>query len=295
MKRFASFYIVYIVGVVLLFLSSTSFASFDENFSLRLGYRSKEGLGYKKNYGTLGVFFAPVTCCNISTLVPLIDLRAHLLENGRWAGNAGVGVRGFLSNQLVYGINLFYDYRNTSFHSYNQVGFGAELLNCFVDVRVNGYVPLGKKNNPGGEKTFLYTGGFFARRRLHERAYRYAQLEFGKGCQFSCFSPYLAVGPYFVRSHRKQAAGVMWRLTATCCNSLTLEVAGTRDHIFKNRCQFFVGIDFSLLGAISKNLGNGFGCCCKNLCDRLRERIYRNEIIVLKRKCVWKTNYISVE
>ncbi|MDE3045922.1 MAG: inverse autotransporter beta domain-containing protein [Verrucomicrobiota bacterium] len=58
---------------------------------------------------------------------PFLDARGHVFDNGKWAANAGVGLR-TLKGTRAYGINAYYDYRNTGrFHS-NQIGAGLESL-----------------------------------------------------------------------------------------------------------------------------------------------------------------------
>lgn len=284
-----------------LFLSSLAAADLKEDICFRVGYRSKDGVGFNRNYGTLGLFYAPVDRCQCG-FEPLVDLRGHLLQNGRYAANAGIGARGFLNDELIYGLNVFYDYRNTSQSSYSQIGFGGELLSCcFFDTRVNVYLPFGKRLHTYNERLFLYEAGFFARSFETETLYRQVQLEFGKSFETPFFTPYFGIGTYYLKSHAhkkvgEKAVGGMWRLTTTFWNHLTFEVVGTHDHIFKNRWQFYLGLDFSIFSILSKNISEVL-CqpTCKSCCDRLRERIYRNELIVLKNKCLWETNYKSLE
>ena len=49
-----------------------------------------EGIGYNQGYTTLETFLAPD---NDAVLVPFLDLRAHVFNNGKFAANAGVGGR----------------------------------------------------------------------------------------------------------------------------------------------------------------------------------------------------------
>jgi len=278
-------------------LECAAYYTFDEDVTVHLGYHTKDGLGYNKSYGTLGLFATPTTlfptCSYLYNFQPLVDVRGHYIQNGHYAANAGLGVRTLLTERAIVGINVFYDYRNGSIGCYDQIGVGAELLNCFLDVRVNGYIPLSNRTHYSGRHTFFYDGGFLASRRFREDSYKDVDLEFGKGFYALPFEPYLAVGTYYLDSRRTSAVGTRWRVMAKLWDLLTLEVNGSYDHIFKSRCQFYVSADFSLFALCCDSFRTFFECSPCRTCfeDRMRERIYRNELIILKKKCFWTTNY----
>ena len=75
-------------------------------------YTSPKGVGYDQGYTTLETFLSPWDVFNDKWL-PFVDGRGHIFDNGKWAANAGLGVR-YLSCSRVWGINSYYDYRNTS-------------------------------------------------------------------------------------------------------------------------------------------------------------------------------------
>ena len=51
-----------------------------------------KGVGYDQGYTTLEGFFSPVECWN-TRWTPFLDIRGHVFNNGKFAANAGVGVR----------------------------------------------------------------------------------------------------------------------------------------------------------------------------------------------------------
>ncbi len=82
-----------------------------------------QGIGYNQGYTTLEGFFSLYNgSCD---WVPFLDVRAHIFNNGKPAINAGLGTR-YLTNRRVWGINSYYDYRNTNRQHYNQVAMGLE-------------------------------------------------------------------------------------------------------------------------------------------------------------------------
>lgn len=115
-----------------------------------------KGLGYSIGYSSLDLFLAKTFCNN--TFVPFLDIRGHVFNNGRFAANAGLGLR-YFSNclQQIWGVNAFYDYLENARRSYHQVGAGIEILGNKWDFHCNAYVPFGcKKTN-----IYRFNYGFF--------------------------------------------------------------------------------------------------------------------------------------
>src|SRR5581483_5442781 len=84
--------------------------------------------------------------------------------------NAGLGVRS-IAGCRVYGLNAYYDYRKTHRTHYNQVGIGAETLGRRWDLRVNGYIPVGKKITCPFDTEF---NGFSGNQMLISQRYEFA-------------------------------------------------------------------------------------------------------------------------
>lgn len=265
-------------------------SSYMDDTVLRLSYRGKRGLGYHKGYATFGLFYIPsFACCDAQ---PIFDVRLHRIDDGRFASNVGVGYRKRFGEDIG-GINVFYDYRDSQVDAYHQIGIGAEWFNPCFDIRVNGYFPIGPTTRHSSQN-FVFIGGPVAERHIREHAIYLAELEAGKNYTFfSCWNIYAAVGPYYFKSrHHENAYGAKWRARTLLWDALTLEVAGTYDHIFKNRVQFYVGVDLP----VKKLMCNFLDIFCKKICecvceDKMRTPIYRNEMIVLRRSCFWRTNY----
>lgn len=73
-----------------------------------------------------------------------LDLRGTALEDREQELNGGLVLRRLVSDpDLILGANLFYDTRWTeNDNTFDQVGFGLEVLSRRIDVRANYYLPL---------------------------------------------------------------------------------------------------------------------------------------------------------
>lgn len=106
------------------------------------------GLGYAIGYSSLDLFLSK--SLNNRRFVPFLDLRGHIFNNGKYAGNAGLGLR-YLNCRLeqIWGVYLGYDYlqhiQRYPHPSYHQVGGGLEIIGKKWDFHLNAYVPVGDK------------------------------------------------------------------------------------------------------------------------------------------------------
>ena len=123
------------------YTTPTSFCT--QGSTLFLRHTAGEGLGYKKGYTTLDLFVAPSVGC--AEWSPFVDLRGHVFNNGKWAANAGIGVR--YLDSVAWGANVYYDFRDTDHSHYNQLGAGLEAIGSFWSVHVNGYWPFGRRKS----------------------------------------------------------------------------------------------------------------------------------------------------
>ncbi len=61
-------------------------------------------------------------------------------NSDNWTLNAGIGARHFFGDNLILGVNAFYDHA-TEYH-HNRVGVGFEVISSNLTARVNGYEAL---------------------------------------------------------------------------------------------------------------------------------------------------------
>lgn len=256
------------------------------NFS----YHTPKSIGCKPGYLTLGTRVFPYAA---SSLFPFIDLRAHYLEDGRWAGNVGLGVRSLCeATNNLYGANVFYDVRQAHHHTYHQLGAGIEYIQGALETRLNLYFPLGQHSERFGTRTFLYEGGFIAESNFFNYAFSHGELEIGTRFNFfSCLQSYVGIQAYYLYalnsnhvSHKKAGGGKI------CVNTMlwdyfSLDLEASYDRIFHQKYQ----------AAFTLTIPLDFGCprsmtCCQ-LVNSLFAPIQREDMVYIKKGCSWTTNY----
>ncbi len=239
------------------------------------------GIGYEDGYTTLAAFFA--TDPSQWTVTPFLDARGHVFDNGKWAANAGVGLRALWGNR-AYGINTYYDYRNAGrFHS-NQIGAGIETLGELFDFRINGYLPVGAKISSPYDSTFkTFSGNYMLVTQKVQSAMKGTDAEFGFHFGKSeLFDFYAAAGPYYFIGKIDPATwGGKARISGTFKDILTLEISDSYDRTFHNKFQGQISLNYSF-GPKSKVKGQGRTCKVANtLNNRMLQPVDRQEIIVI--------------
>lgn len=252
----------------------------------RLGVRHIEanGIGYNRGYTTLEGFFTPPSLAN-TRILPFFDIRGHIFNDGKWAANAGMGVR-YTSN-VVWGVNAYYDYRGTQHKKYNQIGIGFEVLDEKWDFRANGYFPVGRRRSHFYDTKFYgFEGHSMILSQKREFAMTGGNAEAG-GYFHPCahIDLYAAAGPYYFSGEGKNAAGGEGRLKATFWNYFALQASYSYDSVFRNIVQGEISFMIPL-GAKQKITKRPQTSCSheKALRDRAYQSVDRQEIIVTKRK-----------
>lgn len=182
-------------------------------------------IGVKKGYTSVNLFFA--SSKEYYSLHPFLDLRGHLFNDGQPAFNVGAGARGFSSNtNMVFGGNVYYDYRKTGHLTYNQIGMGVEALGRRWEVRANGYVYVGRNRSSTYNLEFVRFRGhsiYVADRFQYslpgmdtEVGYHAPSLKF--------FDYYVGIGPYYFHPRKgDQAIGGKIRFTANISEYFSVE------------------------------------------------------------------------
>ncbi len=264
-----------------------------------LRYRVGDGLSYKRGYQTAELCLGFKQCC----LIPFVDAQIHHIEkncafqvrnsirnrdwrNESWAASLGFGFRELVNNGCqTFGIYGFYDIRYLARQRLEQWSAGFELLGYPLDLRANVYLPFGKRQVVESTRNFDFPGGFVAREIDYQEALWRFDMEVGR-CFFrqcSCLNVYAAAGPYFFGSTfngcngGRMHLGGMARVATCLCNFLELGLYVTHDPIYRTNVQAEISLSFRFPRSM-----RGCPCCC---------RIYRNEIIMTKRRCVFKTNF----
>lgn len=245
-----------------------------EPYRATVRHIERGGIGYDNGYTTLEVFLSSDP--NRWILTPFLDVRGHIFDNGKWAANGGVGLRALWGDR-VYGLNTYYDYRNTGRFHANQVGAGLETLGELFDFRLNGYLPVGAKNSSFYDPVFgAFSGHYMLLLQKRQTAMKGANAEFGFHFgQSESLDFYAAAGPYYFIGEGAPATwGGKARISATFKDALTLEVSDSYDRTFHNKFQGQIALHFSF-GPKSK------GKAANRLNDRMVQPVDRQEIIVI--------------
>jgi hypothetical protein len=239
------------------------------------------GLGYDHGYTTLEAFFASDP--SQWAVTPFLDVRGHVFDNGKWAANAGIGLRA-LWQDCAFGINTYYDYRNTGRLNSNQIGVGLEALSEGIDFRINGYFPFGRKTSAPYDAVFKAFSGhhMILWEKIHSAMTGTdAELgfHFGKSEKWDFYG---AIGPYyFIGKSTPTTWGGKARLSGTYKDLCTLEISDSYDGTFHNQFQGQIGLTFSF-GPKTKVKEQGRTCkLAHTLNKRMLQPVGRQEIIVI--------------
>jgi hypothetical protein len=285
--------------------SKERYLKYTQNNRIYLAGLGGESYGCEKRYATGGYFLAiadwnqpcdPADCedpcdpleCD-QMCVPFIDLKAHYLDANQYAANAGVGVR-WLSccDSRVWGINIYYDYRNGCRGTYNGLALGIESLGLNFDVRINGYVPIAKTVFCH-TSTFNYPdGGFISKCTRKEFSVPGLDLEVGRyigPCR--TYMLYTAIGAYYYyKSHFEHFVGVVGRLKIQYNDYLSLEVKGSYDKACRGKLQGAIQLTFPFemfdcAYQIPRSIFRGL----------LLQPVNRKDVPVIGKCQKWKSNF----
>lgn len=249
------------------------------------------GVGYNQGYSTMEAFFSPYEPLGGEWL-PFVDVRGHVFNNGRLAANAGIGLR-YLSSSRVWGINTYYDYRNTRHHSYYQAAVGLESLGETWDFRLNGYLPFGSKKSPYYDLQFdHFKGNYAILSQKREFAMKGLNAEVGAHVQpLTNFPVYFAAGPYYLTGE-KSAWGGEGRMAIDCGDYVRLEGSTSYDHLFKWTGQGQLSLILPL--GRKREVKPSCNSCCGMLAlsQRAVQRVDRSEIIPIDHK---RTQLLAID
>ena len=253
----------------------TSIACADVHSALTMRHRESQGVGYNQGYSTLDYYLTG----QYSRSELLFNLRGHVFNDGKGAGNGGLGYRYSLNDDTSrIGANFYYDVRDSKHFIAQQVAGGLEWISKMVDVRVNGYLPVGKQGRFSENRFQGFSGNQIVVNKKFSSALPCIEGELGT----SVAKPfYLAAGSYYLykeSSHSLpvgKALGWKVRFDVDMGHYFSVGALVTHDRIFKTRYQGYLGLNIPL--GPWKAMKDGFKTFEKR-------RIVRNEIIPIQTK-----------
>jgi hypothetical protein len=253
----------------------TSIASAGIHSALTLRHRESQGVGYNQGYSTLDYYLIS----EHDRLEFLFNLRGHIFNDAKAAGNGGIAFRYALGQDTSrIGANLYYDVRDTNHFIAQQVAGGLEWISHKIDVRMNGYIPVGRQRNFSASRFQGFTGNQGLIKQKLSASLPCIEGEVGTPLARPF---YFAAGTYYLfeeaghSMHVGNAWGWKARFDVDMGDYVTLGALVTHDRIFKTCVQ----------GYLALNIPLGPWKSMKNSSRELeRRRIIRNEIIPVQSK-----------
>ncbi len=248
---------------------------------ISLKHREHSGVGYETGYSSGDLFLAPIWR---HEFLPFMDLRFHVMNDGRFAFNGGLGLRTPFSDDWVFGLNAYYDYRSAENLSPSQIGVGFEALGTLFDVRLNGYAPF-SNDEFFARHPVTISGQTASFKEEAEAALPVINGEVGVPFFERCsnFFLYGALGPYYLFQRKEHGFtfGGSWggeaRVSVTLSKILQVEGLVTYDKIFHTTVQGVIALRIPLG---PRNLGAKDSR--EVLCSAMTQSVVRNEIIPIQ-------------
>jgi hypothetical protein len=229
-------------------------SSADRIVILDLKHKEAGGIGYDKGYTTIQAF----TAIRSSDLyVVLFDLRAHQFNDGKLAGNIGLGLRKQIGvKERVIGGNIYYDVREIRQNSFQQIGIGLEYLSKPIDLRVNGYFPVGEDRHVVSYHFQKMQNHFFYGLEHFKVALKGCDIEAGKSLGswknahfYGAFGFY-----YFQRGQCSTDLGGKVSLKADLGKYFSLEFFTSYDKLYHTKVQGQISFHFPLVEIQDKTI-----------------------------------------
>ena len=249
-------------------------------------HREANGIGYQTGYTSLEGFFST---SKTPTLIGFADVRAHVFNDSKKAYNLGLGFRKLSEPyHLVFGANVFYDYRDARHRAFNQIGVGLEVLGTKWDLRANGYIPVHHTKKKYRDEFLKFKGSSAIFTKRYEFAFVGAELALGRELvKMKNWDLHAKLSAYwFNGDFGKNAGGGLFELSTNITRYLTLKGQASYDTLFRGVFQGEAAINIPF-GQKFEKRDSTLSCeTLKDLEDRLVETVDRFEIIVtsIKRK-----------
>jgi hypothetical protein len=256
------------------------------SFRFVLKHREANGIGYNQGYSSLDGFFL---FSSIKNWHPFFDVRAHIFNNGRPAANLGFGLRYLPDNvRAVFGVNGFFDFKNTCHSTFEQAGFGFEVLGEKWGMRANGYIPIFTKNHTYNIDFYEFQGHRAFFRARHEMAFKGFDvslnrmlLDYKKWNLSSTLDGYM-----FFTNYNKSAMGGLFKLKSEMFRFFSIEGQVSYDSYFKYIGQVQAALTIAFGKKVSINRKNLLLPERRALCRRIAEEVDRFEMIVTTKHAV---------
>jgi hypothetical protein len=257
-----------------------NFFSQDLGTILRLRYNTQ-------SYGQDGTGNFDIGTMQVVTMddtAAFFDGQVTMNESDGVGFNVGLGYRWMnfppyaANSGRMDGISLWADGTHTdSGNFFPQVGVSYESLGELWDIRANGYIPVGQKEQVGAFKNtnelgFIGNSIDILTKATVDRSFYSAELEIARrlGAEREAWG---FAGPYFVANDIDSSAGFRAGVRGYAYPDLLLQFAVSDDDVFKTNATF------QIVWFVGRTRTNFQPAC--NTADRMREPVMRNDYVVL--------------
>ena len=200
-----------------------------------------DGIGYKKGFTTLE-WMTPINGDHEWDFL-FGDARFNILNDATLSANLGLGYRWYdLPRNRIWGVNAFWDWRDTGYNGFSQIGVGLESLGPLIDFRSNVYIP-------NIDQTLgIMPGRFIGRNLILNREFAMTGVDAEMGLavantdrvQLKVFGG----GYYFDARHSDAAAGWRFRAEAEVDQQYNVDFRVQDDQVFGTTASVGVAIRF---------------------------------------------------
>jgi hypothetical protein len=225
------------------------------------GHIEGKGIGYDVGYTQIAMVLGPEY--RIGHGIALLDLRGVIFDDGKLAANVGMIAR-FLPKFFceVFGLNVFYDFREGKHGNFNQISAGLEMLHRRWELHGSARVPLGVTKHTKKCVFDHYIGPYREVCKSRQFALNAFDLTLGYYLVKSKnFQLYAAAGPYYLSgAFDSSSFGGKALLRPQFTDYFAVELSASHDDIYETIYQ--VNAIFSLpLYKFSSALNSKKGPC----------------------------------
>ena len=248
---------------------------------------SGAGVGHTMGYSSLD-WFLPLSAESDSTMW-FGDFRGLIFNDAEFGSNVGTGYRWFVEDQnRIYGINGYWDTRNSNSLLFNQAGIGVESLGQIVDFRANAYTPAVNDAYQQGNAYFQGNGLILPSTAALSGVDAETGINFPTFYQIS--TSLFGGGYYYDSNHSSAAAGWRVRAEAAFRNCVVVGVSVQDDDLFGQTVNGMIELRHtvfhnttparrSMRHKFRQADGSGDG---ETVRHRLADPVYRRQNIVLQ-------------
>lgn len=252
---------------------------------LEAGYSWGDFIYINEDYAELGLF-VPLMLSN--HFVIFADARGYRFNDHSWGTSVGLGVRGFICDNQLLGVNVYYDHFKSRYNNdFNRLGVGFEYLGPCCEYRINGYFSVGNESQTFDSFTCPYRGTIYEYNQYEVESSIGNGFDAEMGSSIFCccnFRVYGAAGPYFYKSNRH---GNIWggyaRLEFNLYDYFFIRVRSSYDDVYHSRTQV------TALVSVPLDILCNWRCCRDYCLDFLTQPVRRNGILFTNQPCTNST------